>query len=55
MSIRSTNVYEEKSLGVWQDDEEGEEPQYQGHQAVAKYLGWQYVLQARLRLSGTIH
>lgn len=41
MSIRATNVYEEKSLGVWNDDEDEEEPQYQGGQAVAKYLGWQ--------------
>lgn len=41
MSIRATNVYEERSLGLWKEDEEGEEPEYQGEQAVAKYLGWQ--------------
>jgi hypothetical protein len=41
MSIRATNVYEERSLGLWKEDEEGEEPQEQGQQAVAKYLGWQ--------------
>ena len=41
MSIRATNVYEERSLGLWNEDEDGEEPSYQGQQAVAKYLGWQ--------------
>lgn len=42
MSVRATNVYEEKSLGVFNDvPEEDEEPQDQGPQAITKYLGWQ--------------
>jgi hypothetical protein len=44
LSVRSTNVYEEKSLGLFEDfDDEEEETTSQGPQAVAKYLGWQYV------------
>ncbi|KZS90153.1 TrkH-domain-containing protein [Sistotremastrum niveocremeum HHB9708] len=47
MSIRSTNVYEEKSLGVFvpePEDEEDVEPQFRGIQnrreRIFKYLGW---------------
>lgn len=44
MSVRSTNVYEERALGLYEDDEdedgEGEFDKSQGPQAVAKYLGW---------------
>ncbi|KAJ9092436.1 hypothetical protein QFC21_006818 [Naganishia friedmannii] len=40
MSVRSTNVYEEKSLGVFNDDPDEEEPQDQGPEAITKYLGW---------------
>ena len=45
LSVRATNVYEEKSLGLFEDDEENEEDDTvygeQGAQAVAKYVGWQ--------------
>jgi hypothetical protein len=41
MSVRSTNVYEEKSLGVFNDNPDDDEPQDQGPQAITKYLGWQ--------------
>lgn len=47
MSVRSTNVYEERSLGLFEDiDEEAVEAALTGQQgatAVAKYLGWQCV------------
>ncbi|ORY31209.1 cation transport protein-domain-containing protein [Naematelia encephala] len=41
LSVRSTNVYEEKSLGLFNEEEDDEwEPDEKGAQAVAKYLGW---------------
>lgn len=41
MSIRSTNVYEERSLGIFDDvDPNEEEPQNEGRGAIIKYLGW---------------
>ncbi|GHJ86990.1 hypothetical protein NliqN6_3392 [Naganishia liquefaciens] len=41
MSVRATNVYEEKSLGVFKEGpDEDEEPTDQGPQAITKYLGW---------------
>ncbi|WRT64079.1 uncharacterized protein IL334_001007 [Kwoniella shivajii] len=43
LSVRATNVYEEKSLGLFgeeDEDEEGEENEGEGAQAVAKYIGW---------------
>lgn len=42
MSIRSTNVYEERSLGIFNDiDPNEEEPSTEeGRGAVVKYLGW---------------
>jgi Trk-type K+ transport system membrane component len=45
MSVRSTNVYEERALGVFDDDDENEEDEdafehREGAHAVAKYLGW---------------
>jgi Trk-type K+ transport system membrane component len=46
LSVRSTNVYEERSLGLFDEGEVGDndEPQSEkGAQAVAKYVGWQYV------------
>ena len=41
--MRSTNVYEEKSLGLFneEDDETEMEMKEEGAQAVAKYVGWQ--------------
>jgi len=43
LSVRSTNVYEERSLGLYDEaeDEEYESTNEKGAQAVAKYLGWQ--------------
>ena len=46
MSVRSTNVYEERSLGLFEEheDSDDEDESMQGKQgatAVAKYLGWQ--------------
>ncbi|RSH85304.1 low affinity potassium transporter [Saitozyma podzolica] len=42
LSVRSTNVYEEKSLGLFGDEEDEEDMEYseKGAQAVAKYVGW---------------
>ncbi|OCF73744.1 potassium ion transporter [Kwoniella mangroviensis CBS 8886] len=43
LSVRATNVYEEKSLGLFgeeDDDEYGAEGEGEGAQAVAKYIGW---------------
>jgi len=40
MSVRSTNVYEERSLGVFEVEDEVEPEEAAGAQAVAKYLGW---------------
>lgn len=40
LSVRSTNVYEERSLGVFTEDDEDYETDEKGAQAVAKYLGW---------------
>ncbi|KAL7422889.1 hypothetical protein Q5752_002186 [Cryptotrichosporon argae] len=41
MSVRSTNVYEERSLGLFEDaDDEEWTPEDKGPQAVAQYLGW---------------
>ena len=31
MSMRQTNVYEEKSLGVWADDDDDAHSSYLGH------------------------
>jgi hypothetical protein len=39
MSVRSTNVYEERSLGVFEGEEE-EPDGTAGGDAVVKYLGW---------------
>jgi hypothetical protein len=39
MSLRSTNVYEERSLGVFKHEEEDEEGEPQG-EVFSKYLGW---------------
>jgi hypothetical protein len=45
LSVRATNVYEEKSLGLFDEDEENTEDDTvygeKGAQAVAKYVGWQ--------------
>jgi hypothetical protein len=43
LSVRSTNVYEEKSLGLFGDEEDEEDVEFseKGAQAVAKYVGWQ--------------
>lgn len=45
LSVRATNVYEEKSLGLFEEDAENEEDDTvygeKGAQAVAKYVGWQ--------------
>lgn len=46
MSVRSTNVYEERSLGLFEepdgeDEDEEEMTGKRGATAVAKYLGWQ--------------
>jgi Trk-type K+ transport system membrane component len=45
LSVRATNVYEEKSLGLFEDDDENQEDDTvygeKGAQAVAKYVGWQ--------------
>ena len=46
MSVRSTNVYEERSLGLFNGSggmDDDLEPEDKGPQAVAKYLGWQCV------------
>lgn len=46
LSVRSTNVYEERSLGLFDEGDVSDdaEPQSEkGAQAVAKYVGWQYV------------
>ncbi|KAF5352975.1 hypothetical protein D9758_007968 [Tetrapyrgos nigripes] len=46
LSIRSTNVYEERSLGVFEPppDDEDEEPEelkkYEPRQRIGRYLGW---------------
>ncbi|KAK8865865.1 hypothetical protein IAR55_001013 [Kwoniella newhampshirensis] len=44
LSVRATNVYEEKSLGLFdeeaEDDDFGEGEETEGAQAVAKYVGW---------------
>lgn len=48
LSVRSTNVYEERSLGLFDDEEEEEfQTDEKGAQAVAKYLGWQWVPSAK--------
>jgi len=43
LSVRATNVYEERSLGLFndEDDSDYETTDEKGAQAVAKYLGWQ--------------
>ena len=42
LSVRSTNVYEEQSLGLYNEEDESEfEADGKGAQAVAKYVGWQ--------------
>ncbi|WVF70581.1 hypothetical protein IAT40_005373 [Kwoniella sp. CBS 6097] len=41
LSVRATNVYEEKSLGLFGEEEEDEfGSEGEGAQAVAKYIGW---------------
>ncbi|OCF31127.1 potassium ion transporter [Kwoniella heveanensis BCC8398] len=41
LSVRATNVYEEKSLGLFGEEEEDEfGGEGEGAQAVAKYIGW---------------
>nr|XP_019014907.1 potassium ion transporter [Kwoniella pini CBS 10737]OCF53688.1 potassium ion transporter [Kwoniella pini CBS 10737] len=42
LSVRATNVYEEKSLGLFGEEEENDEYDNEGEgaQAVAKYIGW---------------
>lgn len=47
MSVRATNVYEERSLGLFDDDDSDEEDEEEqeasetkGAHAVAKYVGW---------------
>jgi len=43
MSVRATNVYEERALGVYEEEESDDEDEFskqQGAHAVAKYLGW---------------
>lgn len=47
MSVRATNVYEERSLGLFddedsdeEDEEEAEASERKGAHAVAKYVGW---------------
>lgn len=44
LSVRATNVYEEKSLGLFEDESDDEDEAIYGEkgaQAVAKYVGWQ--------------
>jgi Trk-type K+ transport system membrane component len=42
LSVRSTNVYEEKSLGLFNEDEDEDGMEKEKEpQAVAKYVGWQ--------------
>lgn len=43
ISVRATNVYEERSLGVYGEEDNVEHKGYneKGVQAVAKYVGWQ--------------
>lgn len=43
LSVRSTNVYEEKSLGLFEEEEMEDDVTYgeKGASAVAKYVGWQ--------------
>jgi hypothetical protein len=41
MSVRATNVYEERSLGIFGDREEQEETEEpQNAEIFSKYLGW---------------
>ncbi|KAL5512603.1 hypothetical protein ACEPAG_3256 [Sanghuangporus baumii] len=42
MSVRSTNVYEEKSLGIFDDDNEDNEPNWEGPGSAVwgRYLAW---------------
>jgi Trk-type K+ transport system membrane component len=41
LSVRSTNVYEERSLGLFSDEQEEDfDERAKGPHAVAKYLGW---------------
>ena len=42
LSVRATNVYEEKSLGVYEEEEEGMEPDIEGPQPgmLGSYLAW---------------
>ncbi|KAK4685671.1 Trk/Ktr/HKT type cation transporter, partial [Tremellales sp. Uapishka_1] len=39
LSVRSTNVYEERSLGLYNEEEDAEESNEKGPQAIATYLG----------------
>jgi Trk-type K+ transport system membrane component len=42
LSVRSTNVYEEKSLGLFEEELEDDLTyKEKGATAVAKYVGWQ--------------
>jgi hypothetical protein len=43
MSVRATNVYEERALGVFDEEDDEEDSEFdkeEGAHAVAKYLGW---------------
>nr|XP_018267116.1 potassium ion transporter [Kwoniella dejecticola CBS 10117]OBR89274.1 potassium ion transporter [Kwoniella dejecticola CBS 10117] len=41
LSVRATNVYEEKSLGLFgEEEDEDYDSEGEGAQAVAKYIGW---------------
>ena len=42
MSVRSTNVYEEKSLGIFDDEEDEQEPDTNGSRVAVwgRYLAW---------------
>lgn len=55
LSVRSTNVYEERSLGLFnEDDELVMNDEDKGAQAVARYVGWQYVSQRLIRAARLI-
>lgn len=41
LSVRATNVYEERSLGLYNEESDDVEMNEKGVSAVAKYVGWQ--------------
>lgn len=41
LSVRATNVYEERSLGLYNEESDDVEMSEKGVSAVAKYVGWQ--------------